>query len=172
MPPSKILIVDDSPQDRATFRRYLLNDASHPYQIFEAKTGVAGWESMESTTPDCILLDFNLPDFEDIPFLESLMKTKGAGAPPVILLTGQGNEAIAVQSMKCGAQDYLPKENLEPQILQHAVQQAITRAEHLREIENHHGILEQSHKELQQVTSVMAKDLLQTCESIHSSICS
>ena len=171
MLPSKILVVDDSPEDRATIRRHLLKDNPQAFQIVETETGVDGWETLESTTPDCILLDFNLPDFEGIQFLESLLKAKGVWAPPVVLLTGQGNEALAVQAMKCGAHDYVPKENLEPLLLQHSIQRAITRAKKLREVETHHGILERSHNELQQLTSVLAKDLMQTCEAIHSSIC-
>ncbi len=171
MSPSKILVVDDSREDRATIRRHLLKDNPHAFQIVEAETGVDGWETLESSTPDCILLDFNLPDFEGIQFLKSLLKAKGVWAPPVVLLTGQGNEALAVQAMKCGAQDYFPKENLEPLLLQHSIQRAITRAENLREVETHHEILERSHKELQQLTSVLAIDVIQTCESIHSSIC-
>lgn len=135
MLPSKILVVDDSPEDRAIIRRHLLKDNPHGFQIMEAETGVDGWETLKSSTPDCILLDFNLPDFEGIQFLESLLKAKGVWAPPVVLLTGQGNEALAVQAMKCGAQDYFPKENLEPQVLQHSIQRAITRAESLREVE-------------------------------------
>jgi len=52
--------------------------------------------------PDAILLDFLLPDIDGLEFLDELKNQIGRTSLPVIMLTGQGNEAIAVQAMKSG----------------------------------------------------------------------
>src|SRR5712691_11677952 len=109
----RILIVDDSPEDRATFRRFLEKDPEHSYTILEAETGEEGFALCGSQDVDCVLLDYQLPDFDGLDFLARLKAEKKKDFfSPVVMLTGAGNEAVAVQAMKSGAQDYLPKGTL------------------------------------------------------------
>lgn len=74
---------------------------------------------------DVVLLDFRLPDMDGLECLEQLLEH--ATEPPlsVIMLTGQGDEAIAVQAIKSGAQDYLVKTALKADVLQLAVRNAL-----------------------------------------------
>jgi len=102
-----VLIVDDSPEDRQTYRRYLLQKPEVHYTILEAESGAEGLELCQRLKPDGILLDYLLPDLDGLEFLSELRAQANAIEPPVIMLTGQGNEFIAVQAMKAGAQDYL-----------------------------------------------------------------
>lgn len=111
-----ILIIDDSSEDRETYRHYLFRDTLCSYQILEAECGESALTICESVQPDAILLDYLLPDFNGLEFIEAL-KTKKNSLPPTIILTGQGNEAIAVQAMKSGAQDYLIKRCLSAEFL-------------------------------------------------------
>ena len=53
-----VLIVDDSPEDRETYRRYLLQNPKYHYTILEAESGVEGLELCQRLKPDGILLDF------------------------------------------------------------------------------------------------------------------
>jgi len=62
-----------------------------------------GLELCSLVKPDAILLDFLLPDIDGLEFLDELKNQIGRTSLPVIMLTGQGNEAIAVQAMKSGA---------------------------------------------------------------------
>ncbi len=64
-------------------------------------------EQLPELKPDLILADYLMPGMNGIEFLEAL-QWQGLGVP-VIMLTGQGNESIAVQAMKLGAWDYLIK---------------------------------------------------------------
>src|SRR5688572_21174988 len=105
---STILIVDNSPEDRLVYRRYLAD----MYDLHEAELGAQGLILCQSLQPDCVLLDYRLPDADGVAWIAGVQAQTGARAPAVILLTGAGNEAIAVEAMKQGAQNYLVKGRL------------------------------------------------------------
>lgn len=109
-----ILIVDDSPEDRELYRRYLLRDQDYSYTFLEASLGQQGLELWQQYPVDAVLLDYRLPDLDGLEFLAQLQSSMHQPCLPIIMVTGQGNEAIAVQSMKVGAQDYLVKEQITP----------------------------------------------------------
>lgn len=110
-----VLIIDDSVEDRETYRRYLMRDPEYRYQILEAGLGAQGLEQCRLVRPDLILLEFMLPDLDGLAFLAELQRQGAQPILPVIMLTGQGNETIAVQAMKAGAQDYLIKGKTTPE---------------------------------------------------------
>ncbi|MEH2179678.1 response regulator [Nostoc sp.] len=126
-----LLIVDDSPEDRELYRRYLLRDREYSYTILEATLGQQGLELWQQHQPDAVLLDYRLPDLDGLEFLAQLQPSTQQPCLPVIVVTGQGNEAIAVKAIKAGAQDYLVKEQITPEGLQIAVNGAIETV-HLR----------------------------------------
>ncbi|MEY4518832.1 MAG: hypothetical protein RLZZ499_1431, partial [Cyanobacteriota bacterium] len=118
-----ILIVDDSAEDRELYRRYLLRDQEYSYTILEAELGRQGLELWHQKQPDVVLLDYRLPDLDGLEFLAKLQTQQPF--LPILVVTGQGNEAIAVQALKAGAQDYLVKGQISPESLQVAVNGAI-----------------------------------------------
>jgi PAS domain S-box-containing protein len=120
-----VLIVDDSAEDRELYRRYLLSDREYSYTILEAKLGRQGLDLWLQHQPDAILLDYRLPDGDGIEFLAQLQPPTQQPCLPVIMVTGQGNEAIAVKAIKAGAQDYLVKGQISQEGLQIAVNEAI-----------------------------------------------
>jgi signal transduction histidine kinase len=130
--PVRVLIVDDSSEDRELYRRLLAQDRDHTYEILEAETGEDGLRMAAAESPDCLLLDYRLPDVDGLEFLSRLVADR---LIPVIVLTGQGNEAVAVEAMKGGAQDYLLKGNVARDRLQHAVGNAIEKVALRRKVE-------------------------------------
>lgn len=120
-----ILIVDDSSEDRELYQRYLRSDPDYSYTILETSLGRQGLELWRQHQPDVVLLDYRLPDLDGLEFLAHLPSPMPQSCLPVIVVTGQGNEAIAVQAMKAGAQDYLVKEQITPEGLYLAVNSAI-----------------------------------------------
>src|SRR5262249_53220168 len=107
-PRPTVLIVDDSLEDRGVYRQYL-QDA---YAIHEAERGAQVLALCQSLQPACLLLDYRLPDVDGLELLRRVRAQYEAQALPVVLLTGQGSEPIAVAAMKQGAQDYLVKGTL------------------------------------------------------------
>ncbi|MEH1766576.1 MAG: PAS domain-containing protein [Nostoc sp.] len=120
-----LLIVDDSPEDRELYRQYLLRDRESSYTILEATLGQQGLKLWQQHQPDAVLLDYRLPDMDGLEFLAQLQPSTQQPCLPVIVVTGQGNEAIAVKAIKAGAQDYIIKEQITPEGLQIAVNGAI-----------------------------------------------
>ena len=119
-----ILIIDDSAEDRETYRRYLKKEIIFNYEIIEAESGEEGLEQLALNQPDLILLDYLLPDFDGLELIEEL-KEQQKLIPPIIMLTGQGNEVIAVEAMKSGVKDYLVKGKLTPEILTTSVKNVL-----------------------------------------------
>ncbi len=121
-----ILVVDDSADDRDLIRHLLRKQRSEYIVIAEA-TGEAGLERVRRERPDCLLLDYYLPDMDGREFLDALRAAGGGWAQPVpiVLLTGQDRDEIAAEVLTRGAQDYLVKDALTGQALVRAVENAI-----------------------------------------------
>ena len=68
------------------------------------------------------------PDGDGLRFLETLSERSPGSSPPVVMMTGHGDESIAVRAMKLGAQDYLAKHKFTPQLLVSTIQSAIENA--------------------------------------------
>jgi PAS domain S-box-containing protein len=82
-------------------------------------------ELYRNSPVDIILLDYLLPDMDGLELLNLLMQQDEKPQVPVLMLTGHGNEAIATQVIKNGAQDYLIKDSLTADILCKTVIHAI-----------------------------------------------
>ncbi|WP_229639874.1 ATP-binding protein [Waterburya agarophytonicola] len=119
-----ILIVEDSAEDRELYRRYLDREIIFKYQIVEVESGEDGLRQLATIQPDLVLLDYLLPDFTGLEFIEEL-KAQTSKTPSIIMLTGQGSEAVAVEAMKGGVKDYLIKGQLTPSILTASVKNVL-----------------------------------------------
>jgi signal transduction histidine kinase/DNA-binding NarL/FixJ family response regulator len=122
-----LLITDDCQEDRDVYRQYLSSDPDRSYRFIEAGSAEVGLALCQKQPPDAILLDFNLPDMTGLEFLDELHQYADLSLP-VIMLTGQGDERVAVQAMKRGVRDYLVKSDLAPDVLQLTVRDVIQRA--------------------------------------------
>ncbi|EDX83882.1 ATPase, histidine kinase-, DNA gyrase B-, and HSP90-like domain protein [Synechococcus sp. PCC 7335] len=120
-----ILIVDDSETDRLTYQRYIQSTSVTTCKTLEADCGEVGLALSQQYVPDLILLDYMLPDLDGLEFIEAL-NNSATSLPPVIMLTGEGNEKIAVEAMKVGVRDYLVKRELTPQSLSQAIQRVLS----------------------------------------------
>ena len=122
--PRIVMLVEDSEIDRLVYQRYLQTDNRYCYTFVEAETGEQGLKLYQQHQPDLVLLDYALPDIDGLEWLEQLQQHEGNPCPAIVL-TGQGNENIAVQFIKIGAADYLVKGQITAQRLKHAVDKAL-----------------------------------------------
>jgi diguanylate cyclase (GGDEF)-like protein len=110
-----ILIVDDEPNDQFFLKRVIAN-INPDFDVQVAGSIETGMRFAKNHSIDCILSDHLLPDGTSLDFLEQLQNLdQFQGA--VIVLTGQGNEEIAVKALKLGASDYIIKNNISADLL-------------------------------------------------------
>jgi signal transduction histidine kinase len=135
-----VLIIDDSEDDRYLCRRVLKEIFGDRLRLAEDTSGERALEAIEKADAHCVLLDYSLPGINGIEVLRRI-RTKHAHLP-VILLTGQGNEAIAVQSIKDGAQDYITKDRITRETLSLTIRTAIENSGLRKRIQEQHVALE------------------------------
>ena len=128
-----VLVVDDSQADYDTYERYLSRDPERLFAIARAETAAEGLERYDALRPDCVLLDYQLPDDDGLTVLREIGERTPLRPLPVLMLTGQGSESVAAAAIRHGAVDYLVKGLLTPVRLRHAVQWAVDRARAERE---------------------------------------
>ncbi len=120
--PLHILIVDDDELDRRVARRALLA-SDLGVEITEVGLGAEALARLTSQAFDAVLLDFRFPDADG---LEILREARARGITiPIIMLTGYGDEMLAVEMIKAGAADYLPKSRLTPEALARALRNTV-----------------------------------------------
>jgi PAS domain S-box-containing protein len=120
--PMRILVVDDDELDRLAVRRCLLR-SSTLVQVDEAATAAEMRERIGPGLYDCVLLDYYLPGADALTLLGAIREA--APETPVVIFTGRGDEEIAVEMMKAGAADYLPKALLTPERLAASLRHAM-----------------------------------------------
>jgi diguanylate cyclase (GGDEF)-like protein/PAS domain S-box-containing protein len=118
----RILVIDDDEVDRTAVKR-TLKSAGLNVHIVEACNGLSGIALNQEHSFDCIFLDYKLPGEDGLTVLSEIRKTDSI--TPVIMLTGYGNECLAVDMMKAGATDYLAKSNMSAENLSHVLLSAV-----------------------------------------------
>lgn len=120
----RILIVDADIVDRNYYKQMLTDHLNISSEILEADNAKSALELLQKDKFDCIVLDYLLPDMNGI----ELVKTIKINCPhfmPIIMLSNQGDENIAVTAMKEGVTDYLVKSQQNPFTLTKIILNAI-----------------------------------------------
>ena len=125
---SMVLIVDRNPNERSVYKRLLRESTKSDFFFLEVGSGAEGIAEFQRSDPDCILLEYQLPDFDGLEFLSMLAEIQSKAnlpMPVVVMLSRQASETIAVEAMKRGAMDYLLKAELTRETLHRSVAVAI-----------------------------------------------
>lgn len=125
-------MVDDSAADRKLCRLLLEETHGPRLEFFEAAAAGAGLETCRTVLPDCVLLDYRLPDMTGLEFLAHLREDSGVA---VVMLSGTASDQVAVKAMKAGAQDYLDKDRITAEGLGLAIRNATQKVNLLRALQ-------------------------------------
>ncbi|MFD2167022.1 ATP-binding protein [Thalassotalea euphylliae] len=154
------VVIDDSKDDRYVLKRYLKQSNANA-KVIEASSSKAGIDVLAQGRADVIFLDYYMPGVDG---LSTLVQIKTMlPFVPVIILTGQGDEVVAVSALKNGAADYLKKNNLSPALLHKAVDNAI-KSNHLQRQ------VEEQRIELDRFARVLAHDLKQPSYAVKTMV--
>lgn len=131
--PKSVLLIDDDAAERALFRQRLKDVESDSFDFREAETLSDSLGLIQNEPVDLAILDLNLPDTEGLATLESLY----AAAPsvPIIVLTGLDDADLGLKAIQVGAQDFLVKGDLNPELVRRSVRYALERHKILMRLE-------------------------------------
>ena len=139
--PWRVLIIEDELVDREIYKGYLQPASS--FECAEAASAAAGIAMCREWAPDCVLLDYNLPDMDGLEVLPQLGVSAENPRCAVVMLTAFGGD-LAVQAMKSGAMDYLPKGQLAADVLPNTIIGAIQRFQVQQRIHEQRSAFEES----------------------------
>jgi CheY-like chemotaxis protein len=119
-----LLLVEDDRGD-ALLVEDLITDAVADTEVVWAQSMAHAERALTSARPDCVLLDLNLPDASGMDALDRISKRDAT--VPIVVLTGLNDEFFGASAVAAGAQDYLVKGRVEPEMLRRALLYAIER---------------------------------------------
>lgn len=102
--PVRVVVIDDDEAIRISCRRILGRDG-YAVEVFEG--GAAGLARVREAAPPLLLVDLKMPEMDGFQVLEEVRRTDPAVV--VVVITGYATIATAVEAMKAGAYDFLPK---------------------------------------------------------------
>ncbi len=121
----RLLVVDDNPDDRFTYRRLLGKASDTRFEIVEAEDGAAAIAALAAQLPEFVLLDLHLPDTNGIDLLLQLREDHPR--LPVVMLTGLEDVNTSVKALQAGADDYQIKGKLTGDSLLRSIRGALER---------------------------------------------
>jgi signal transduction histidine kinase len=139
---TRILVIDDNATDREQVRRWLGTE----YELIEAATVQAALDQLDAIHIDCVVLDQRLPDGDGIDVLAELV----ARGLPVLMLTAQGNEQLAVRALKNCARDNVAKGQLSRDVLRRAIVYSLERHRLELELRAHQAELAASNRAIEE----------------------
>ncbi|MGC4072813.1 MAG: PAS domain S-box protein [Nibricoccus sp.] len=145
----RVLLVDDAPEDRVAFRRLLTKTDDISFEVSEAGNVAQAKAMLEKTRPDCVLLDYDLPDGNGLELLRAIVAKWGVHAFGIVMLTGSAATVVAVEALQSGAHDFILKGNVHGVLLQQSVRNAIEKAAIHRELESKRKELARKNTELE-----------------------
>lgn len=161
----RVLVVDDSPDDRAEARRLLLKGEARRYRFEEAETGGAAIRrclDAAAGAPSCMLLDYELPDMDAAEVIASLSDSGGLPICPIVVMTGSASDELGRVALRAGAQDFLGKSWMTSEVLSRAVENATERWALTRALHDQRERLRESERRFRAVAAVAPVGIFRT----------
>lgn len=141
--PVQVLTIDDEAGIRQSIAAYLEDSG---FEVRQAENGRVGMQRIREQRPDVILCDLRMPEADGMAVLQ--MVTEEAPEVPFIVVSGAGVLGEALEALRKGAWDYIPKPIQDMAVLEHTIARAIERARLIRENQTYRGNLEAVNQEL------------------------
>lgn len=103
---STILYVEDNIDNRTLVRRILMAEG---YNLLEAVNATEALDVLETTKPDLILMDINMPDMDGYSLTAQIKGTPGLEAIPIVALTANVMRGDRERSLEAGCDGYIQK---------------------------------------------------------------
>ncbi len=123
-PRTAVLLVEDSAVDAALVKGLLRHGGSEQFAVSEVTTLAEALRCLNQSEIDVVVLDLTLPDSTGLETLQRMVAR--STRVPIVVLTG-ADEAIGIEAMREGAQDYIPKGQLQGPLLARSVRYAMER---------------------------------------------
>jgi len=122
-----ILYVEDNIDNRTLVRRILI---SEDYNLIEATNAAECLKVLESTKPDLILMDINMPDMDGYTLTSKIKTTPGFERIPILALTANVMRGDKEKTLEAGCDGYIQKP-LDIDQLVKEVERFLTRSAHV-----------------------------------------
>jgi signal transduction histidine kinase len=121
----KILLIEDNLAEARLLQEFLRPDKNNDFHLVHVKRLAEALQEINQNTYDVILLDLTLPDSQGLASLAALINY--APNLPVVVLTNTNDDELALEAVRSGAQDYLVKRLVKPEVLVRSLRHAIER---------------------------------------------
>lgn len=121
----RILQIEDNPGDVRLIKEMLKDVKSADSVLKDASDLASGIEMLKDNGYDLILLDLGLPDSMGLSTLEKIHSINSV--VPIVIMTGIDDEELGLKAVQSGAQDYLVKSEIDPDVLIRSIRYAIER---------------------------------------------
>ncbi len=129
-----VLIIEDNPGDARLIQEMIADDPEAPFAVQVVDRLATGLERLSGHETSLVILDLSLPDSFG---LDTFAKVYAhSPAVPIIVLTGNDDDALALSAVKHGAQDYLVKSRLDRELLVRSMRYSIERKRYQVQLEH------------------------------------
>jgi signal transduction histidine kinase len=136
----KILLIEDNLAEARLLQEFLKQSPSKEFSLVHVQRLRDAFHELSQQNYDVILLDLTLPDSQGLSSLPLLISQ--APSTPIVVLTNINDEELAIEAVRQGAQDYLVKRQVKPDVLVRSVQYAIARKQVLEQLRTVNQTLE------------------------------
>ena len=131
--PIRVLLIEDNPADQRIIQELLAQRGRRPFELECAQTLRQGLDLLSGEVFDAVMLDLSLPESSGIDTFFRVHQRYPE--VPIVILSGLGSEEVASRAVGSGAQDYLLKDEMSPELLVRAIRYAIERRRLSNELE-------------------------------------
>lgn len=153
----RVLLVEDNPADALLLKHTLAETGNVRFGLVHAESMTEAVRLLSSSTFDAMLLDLSLPDSRGLKTVEQA--AIAASGLPIVVLTGLDDEAMGIEAVRKGAQDFLVKGQFNSALLVRAIHYAVERKSAEKQLKALNESLEQRVAERTAVATRRASQL-------------